>query len=157
MESADLIGLMNFEAVWQRVQNEKADTKIESAKQLERLIELTYERMCGSKRLAQLTCGGERKRLMQLSECLKKRYVRWQLLCFLMTGEVHFASCDANFASYTPYNLRKLWQSTVENAELIEKCNFPENMNFLAELDRSREELACERKLLEDLITRLLW
>ena len=75
---------------------------------------------------------------------------------FLKTGDVYFADATANFASYTPYNLRKLWQITVENGEMLKKCNLNDDAVFVADFLAMERSFQFQKTELEALVGRLL-
>ena len=152
----DLTGLSSFETVWQRVQNGKTEEKVAPYADLERLMDGICSLVKDTRRLGELACGEERKCLQEQARRMKKRYDRLQVYLFLMTGDLRFSDHTAKFASYTPYNLRKLWQITVENADLLKKCNLHESEGLVAELQRTEAELVQMRCLLENLMEKLL-
>ena len=157
MTQTELEALSHFEAVWQRVQKEKQQmSQSDEMLVLEEWMTQLYSYMCLCGQLAQVACGEARKRLFRMYCQVKKRYAGLQLRWFLVTGDIHFASCEMNFASYTPYNLRKLWQSNVKNMELAEKCNLKDDLELAAEIQALKSELLQQKAGLEQLIAKCL-
>jgi len=156
MERLDLDVLSRLEDVWNRVQSGKTISRDTGFRDVERVMEEMHNRISGCRSLAAMTHGCAGKRLLELAEQLEKRYSRLQLHCFLETGDVYFARQKMKFASYTPCNLRKLWQSTVKNTELLEKCNLNGNERLVAELQLAKAEFEQQKKLLETAIEELL-
>ena len=152
MNQTELEALSHFDAVWQRVQKEKQQTSQDAMVDLEEWMTQLYSYLCGCFQLAQMACGEVRNRLFGMHRRMKKRYAALQLWYFLETGDIHFASCDVRFASYTPYNLRKLWQSNVKNTEMAEKCNLNDDLKLAAEIQALKSELLQQKVLLEQLI-----
>lgn len=156
MEQHDLEVLSRFEEVWRRVQQKEPEEKETADHVLEPLIDGLVYQWRGCRRLAACTCGTEKARLLALSDRIKKQIRTLQLQYFLKEGDVYFSEADPNFASYTPYNLRKLWQSTVKNAERIKTCNLNGNSDLVAELQGMDTEMQSQKSELEALISGLL-
>ena len=156
MKQPDIGALSRFEAVWQRVQNEKTLPQKTEIRNMEALMDGIYDRMTGCRSLAEQADGCAGKRMTELCEQLGRRYSRLQLLYFLETGDVYFARCTTKFASYTPYNLRKLWQTTVENQKMLESCELNGNEEIIAEIHLMKVEFEEQKKQLEAMIEALL-
>ena len=157
MTQTELEALSHFEAVWQRVQKEKRQmSQSDEMFGLEEWMTQLYSYMCLCGRMAQVAYGEARKCLFRMYCQMKKRYAVLQLRWFLVTGDIHFASCETNFASYTPYNLRKLWQSNVKNMEMAEKCNLKDDLELAAEIQALKSELLQQKAGLEQLIGKCL-
>lgn len=156
MEQTDLEVLSQFEAVWQRVQRSNQVSEENSMGDMQMLMDALYDRMCGCSQLAKFSCGTSKKRLMEMSQQLRRRYANLQLWCFLESGDIHFANETTKFASCTPYNLRKLWQSTVKNMEMIEKCSLNEDAKLVAEFQEMKQEFEQQKQVLEEIIGQFL-
>ena len=156
MNQTDLEILSHFEEIWSRVRKGNESISPRSECDVETMMTLLWEYMWGCLRLGQRICGEPRRQLSEMHHQLKKRYARLQLRWFLRTGDIHFAGNEMNFASYTPYNLRKLWQTNVQNTEMAEKCKLHEDMEFAEEIQEMKEEVLRQRAILEDLIGKCL-
>lgn len=156
MEQRDLEVLSRFEEVWQRVQHGRGEETEREYRDVEAVMDGLHYRWKGCRQLAFCTCGREKARLLTLSEEIKKQLLRLQLHYYLETGDIHCSDTLSNFASYTPCNLRKLWQSTVENEEMIKKCNLNGNLRLVAELQSMDAEFHRQKAELEALIGALL-
>jgi len=156
MDRTDLEILRNFEQVWQRVQKDKAGQTETNHQELEALMDGLADCWQSSRKLAYHTCGTQKIRLMRLSERIKKQYDCLQLHYFLKKGDIHFCKPMSDFASYTPYNLRKLWLSTVKNEELLKNCILHENDEVIAGLEEMKTEFSDQKMEIEQLIGELL-
>ena len=156
MDREDIEILSRFETVWQRVQREQNVPTEADDGGIEAVLNGLHYRWHGARQLAMCTCGWEKNRLLRLSDQIKKQFQTLQLRYFLKEGDLFMASARPNFASYTPYNLRKLWQSTVENAESVRNCNLKGDAVFVAELLAIEEAFQHQKEELELLIGRLL-
>lgn len=156
MGSTDFEVLSHFEEVWQRVQRGQTERKESREAALEALMDGLHFQWSGTRQLAKCTCGAEKRCMQELSERIKKQFYVLQLYYFLKTGDIYHSSVSPNFASYTPYNLRKLWQSTVENAETLKNCNLNDDLDLVAELREMEEEIERQKMEIKELIGRLL-
>lgn len=157
MEQTDLEVLSRFEEVWQRVQQGKPAQQTQPEHGgVEMLMDRLHYQWCGFRQLAACTCGTEKHRLLGLAEGIKKQFLRLQLEYFLKKGDIYITGDSPNFASYTPYNLRKLWQSTVENVETMKKCNLNDDVCFVAESSEMEELFRQQKREIETLICMLL-
>lgn len=156
MEQRDLEVLSRFEEVWQRVQHGKEETTEPTYEDVKALMDGLHYQWKGCRQLAFCTCGREKARLLALSERIKKQFSALQLQYYLETGDIHCSGVSPNFASYTPYNLRKLWQSTVENEGRIKKCNLNGNLHLVAEMEAMDAQFSCQKTELEAMIGALL-
>ena len=59
---------------------------------------------------------------MRLAAEAREAFGLVQTECFLETGDVFHGGLVCNFASYTPYNLRKLCKNAVNLAGLLQKA-----------------------------------
>lgn len=121
MNQTDLEILLHFEEIWSRVRKGNESISPRSECDVETMMTLLWEYMWGCLRLGQRICGEPRRQLSEMHHQLKKRYARLQLRWFLRTGDIHFAGNEMIFASYTPYNLRKLCKNAVKLAGLLQK------------------------------------
>lgn len=156
MGSTDFEVLSHFEEVWLRVQHGQTERKDSREAALEALMDGLHFQWSGTRQLAKCTCGAEKRCMQELSERIKKQFYVLQLYYFLKTGDIYHSSVSPNFASYTPYNLRKLWQSTVENEERIKKCNLNGNLHPVAEIEAVDAQFRRQKTELEALIGALL-
>ena len=156
MNQTDLEVLSRFEEVWRRVQRSSAVSAEERDTGIKELMDSLCYQWNGCRQLAMCACGREKTCLLSLSEQIKKQYRLLQLHYFLKEGDAYFSDASPDFASYTPYNLRKLWQSTVENEEWLKKCNLKGEGLFVAEPEQMKAEAEYRKKVLEGLIGRLL-
>lgn len=156
MEQRDLEILSRFEEVWQRVQRNVPETHDTADHTFEGLMDGLHYCWSGCRQLAACTRGREKTCLLSLSRRIKEQFQVLQLWYYLGKGDIYCSDASPNFASYTPYNLRKLWQSTVENAEMMKKCNLNGNPDFVAELQVMDAEFQCQKSELEALIGALL-
>lgn len=156
MDQTDLEILRNFEQVWQRVQKEKTQQTENDDQALEALLDGLGSWWLSSRKLACLTCGTQKNCLMELSNRMKKQYDRLQLHYFLKKGDIYFCNSTWNFASYTPYNLRKLWLSIVENEKFLKKCMLNEGEEVMTMFEDMKKELSAQKIELELLIGTLL-
>lgn len=156
MEQRDLEVLSRFEEVWQRVQHGKEETTKPTHEDIEAVMDGLHYQWKGCRQLAFCACGREKARLLALSEGIKKQFLGLQLQYYLETGDIHCSETSPNFASYTPCNLRKLWQSTVENEERIKKCNLNGNLHLVAKIQAMDAQLRRQKSELEALLGALL-
>lgn len=156
MEQRELEVLSRFEEVWQRVQHGRKETTETTHEDIEAIMDGLHYQWKGCRQLASCTCGREKARLLSLSEEIRKQFLDFQLQYYLETGDIHCSDASPNFASYTPYNLRKLWQSTVENEERIKKCNLNGNLHPVAEIEAVDAQFRRQKTELEALIGALL-
>ena len=121
MTQEDLAVLAGFGAVWERVSGQRLEAPPAPSVAWEDVLDGLYEywKDCGS--LAARAVGGCRMRLLCLAAEAKEAFRRLQTEYFLETGDVFVAAVVCNFASYTPYNLRKLCKNAVKLAGLLQK------------------------------------
>lgn len=122
MNQTDLEVLSRFEEVWRRVQRSSAVSAEERDTGIKELMDSLCYQWNGCRQLAMCACGREKTCLLSLSEQIKKQYRLLQLHYFLKEGDVYFSDASPNFASYTPYNLRKLYKNAVNIAGLLQKA-----------------------------------
>lgn len=156
MDQQDLNVLSGFEEVWERVQTGGSRGQRDASGELKQPMEQMYSLWDGLRQLADRTVGWQRRRLLMLAERIRKRFARWQLRYFLETGDVYDARSSFRFASYTPYNLRKLWQSAMESEEKLRNSHLKADETFVAEVEALQEEFLLQAKALEELLAQLL-
>ena len=122
MTQEDLAVLENFGTVWERVSGQHLERPREDAVTWEMLLGAleAYWRGCG--RLSVLARGSHRSRLIRLAAEAREAFGLVQTECFLETGDVFCGGLVCDFASYTPYNLRKLCKNAVKLAGLLQKA-----------------------------------
>ena len=122
MREEDLAVLAGFDAVWQRVLSGKGQTEQTGAVKWEPLLQGMYDQWKQLDGMARCSRGGERDALAHLSEQARSCFCELQTACFLDTGDVFVTAKTCNFASCTPYNLRKLYQDAVNLARLLQRA-----------------------------------
>ncbi|MBR4078184.1 MAG: hypothetical protein IKK17_06230 [Oscillospiraceae bacterium] len=123
MTQEDLAVLGNFGTVWERVSGQRVETAHEPSVSWTELLGELERYWQGCRKLAALAQGSHRSRLMRLAAEARKALSMARTECFLDTGDVCCGELVCNFASYTPYNLRKLCKNAVNLAGLLQKAN----------------------------------
>ncbi len=121
MTQEDLDVLAGFGAVWERVSGERIDSPPVSCVTWEDVLDGLYRHFHGCRGLAAGAVGEPRRRLMRLSAETKRLLRRLETEYYLETGDIFISVNEESFASYTPYNLRKLCKNAVNLAGLLQK------------------------------------
>lgn len=156
MEQRDLAVLSRFEEVWRRVQHGKEDPMECGCGDIEAVMDGLCKQWKGCCQLAACTGGKEKICLATLSRRCKELFRTLQLHYYLETGDIYCADASLHFASFTLYNLRKLWQITVENGKRLKKCNLNGDLHLVADFPSMEAELQYQKTELEGLIKGLL-
>lgn len=122
MTQEDLAVLAGFDAVWERVSGQQVEISHKPSVSWAELIGELERYWQGCRKLAALAQGSHRGRLMRLAAEARKALSMARTECFLDTGDVCCGGFVCDFASYTPYNLRKLYQDAVNLARLLQKA-----------------------------------
>ena len=122
MTQEDLAVLAGFDAVWERVSGQPLEKVHEPSVSWTELLGELERYWQGCRKLAALAHGSHRSRLMRLAAEARKALSMARTECFLDTGDVFHGELVCNFASYTPYNLRKLCKNAVNLAGLLQKA-----------------------------------
>ena len=122
MEKEDLAVLAGFEAVWQRVQQAGGGDKAAARDPRESLLQRLYEQWRGLEALSCRCCGGMKGALCREAAVARYWFGRLQTACFLDGGDIWTPCKTCNFASCTPYNLRKLYQNAEKLAEDLQNA-----------------------------------
>lgn len=125
MTEADLMVLESFESVWARVQAGKAEVPPEGQASLEPVLQGLYDLWRGYTAVGAAASGRMRRCLQSLGTETRSMFRELQTGYFLEKGDIFIPSETTNFASCTPYNLRKLWKNAVNLAELLQKAEEP--------------------------------
>ena len=121
MTQADLDVLAGFAEVWERVSGERIPSPQSASVTLGEVLEGLYGHWQGCAALAVWAVGMHRKRLLGLVSEAEALFRRVQTECFLESGDIFQGELVMNFASYTPYNLRKVCKNAMELAERLQK------------------------------------
>ena len=121
MTQEDLDVLAGFGAVWERVSGQRLEQTAELAVTREEVLQGLYDhwRDCGG--LAVWAAGPERNRLLRMVGEARELFRRGQTECYLATGDVFQPVMHGNLASYTPYNLQKLYKNAMKLADCLQK------------------------------------
>ena len=122
MTQEDLAVLAGFDAVWERVSGQPLEKVHEPSVSWTELLGELERYWQGCRKLTALAHGSHRCRLERLTAEARKALSMARMECFLDTGDVCCGELACNFASYTPYNLRKLYQNAVNLARLLQKA-----------------------------------
>ena len=122
MTQEDLAVLAGFGAVWERVSGQRVEISHEPSVSWAELLGELERYWQGCRKLAALAHGSHRSRLMRLAAEARKVLSMARTECFLDTGDVFHGGLVCDFASYTPYNLRKLCKNAVNLAGLLQKA-----------------------------------
>ena len=122
MTEEDLAVLANFAAVWQRVSGERVLLPAGGKLTWEEILQELQDYCHGCSQLAHFACGSHRKCLQRLATEAKGVFCRAQTEWFLQDGDLVYGVQEGIFASYTPYNLRKLYKSAAKLAERLQKA-----------------------------------
>ena len=148
MREEDLAVLAGFDAVWQRVLSGKGQTEQTGAVKWEPLLQGMYDQWKQLDGMARCSRGGERDALAHLSEQARSCFCELQTACFLDTGDVFVTAKTCNFASCTPYNLRKLYQNAEKLAELLQNASMQEDCAFVYAASVMERQCVCLRRLI---------
>ncbi|MBQ3257570.1 MAG: hypothetical protein IJA67_09170 [Oscillospiraceae bacterium] len=122
MTQEDLEVLAGFGAVWERVSGQHIETEAVSKLSWEELLCALHDYWVGCRELANCAAGTHRRRLLALAGEAKTLFQSMQTEYFLDTGDIFVSVNEKSFASYTAYNLRKLYKNAVNLAELLQKA-----------------------------------
>ena len=148
MLEEDLAVLAGFDAVWQRVLLGKSDAEQDNGQQWAELMQGMYDQWQGLRCVAQCACGSVRHRLFCLCAEARRSFCALQTACFLDTGDIFVTAETCNFASCTPYNLRKLYKSAAKLAERLQKAEQDEGFP----LDGAWETIVRHGESLKELL-----
>ena len=122
MTEEDLRVLQSFGAVWERVSGERIACEDEQSVTWQQLLQGVFDHWRDCAGLAKCAHGRQRRTLLCMAEAARAIYRELQTEYFLETGDVFISVNGENFASYTPYNLRKTWKNAVELAKLLQRA-----------------------------------
>ena len=122
MTQEDLAVLAGFDAVWERVSGQVLEKVHEPSVSWTELLGELEGYWKGCRKLAALAHGSHRCRLERLTAEARKALCTARTECFLDTGDICHGELVCDFASYTPYNLRKLCKNAVKLAGLLQKA-----------------------------------
>ena len=122
MTQEDLAVLAGFDAVWERVSGQHLEKVHEPSVLWTELLGELERYWQGCRRMSILARGRHRYRLERLTAEARKALCMARTECFLDTGDVFHGELVCDFASYTPYNLRKLCKNAVNLAGLLQKA-----------------------------------
>ena len=125
MTDADLEVLSRFEVVWERVLSGKAAESASPYTSWEPVLQGLWELERGYEALSRRAAGREKQRLQCLAAETRAMFDGLHTAYFLETGDIFLTKDVCDFASYIPYNLRKLWKNAVNLAELLQKGEKP--------------------------------
>lgn len=153
MNQADLERLSSFSAVWQRVQG-NADTQEVPQKQKDMitLLDGANYAWSGYAALANVSYGETRQKLIRLARETKTVFQQLQVQYFLQEGDTYTAGQTANFASYTSYNLRNLWQNTTNLAQICDGMPVDDCLTYGWGFSCIRETFLQHARTLEQLL-----
>lgn len=130
MTEADLEVLSRFETVWARVMTGKRSERASQTTQWESLLQGVYAQWRGCRALGRRASGAEQRRMLALAREAGSLYHRLETEYFLKTGDIFITSDGPDFASYTPYNLRKLWNHATKLAESLQNASEEDKQLF---------------------------
>lgn len=148
MREEDLAVLAGFDAVWQRVMLGKSCSEEGGQQQWSELLQGMYDQWQGLKCMAQCACGVGRHTLYCLCTEARRSFCALQTACFLDTGDIFVTAATCNFASYTPYNLRKLYQNAEKLAGLLQNASMKEDCAFAEAASAIQRQIVCLRRLI---------
>ena len=152
MTQADLEVLSRFGAVWERVSGERiADSPVPSVA-WEDVLGGLYGHWQGCKKLSRCAAGRHAGRLRCLAKEAARLFNMAQTAYFLETGDIAQVAANENFASYTPYNLRQLYQNAVKLAELLQKTREADGLS----VEDARETVGKHGEVLRELLSECL-
>lgn len=152
MTAEDLAVLSRFEAVWERVMTGKTSEPDGQGMELETILQELYALRRGYLSLGCAASGRERACLRALAEETKSLFDGLQTEYFLETGDIFLTMESCDFASYTPYNLRKLWKNAIKLAELLQNSS----LAAAAPYKDTAESLQCQAGKLKQLLRQSL-
>ena len=148
MLEEDLAVLAGFDHVWQRVQSGKQQTVTASDDCPRELMQGMYDQWKWLGELAKCSCGEVRDTLSCLCAQTHRCFRELQTACFLDTGDVFVTTQTCNFASCTPYNLRKLYQNAEKLAGLLQNASMKEDCAFQLAASVMERQRVCLRRLI---------
>ena len=122
MTKEDLEVLANFGAVWERVSGASLGEAERQGDTWAELLQGLEQHWQGCRQLSVLAVGSHGKRLQKLAREAERLFRRVQTERFLEAGDLVYGGENLIFASYTPYNFRKLCKSAVKLAEHLQKA-----------------------------------
>jgi hypothetical protein len=122
MREEDLAVLAGFDAVWHRVLLGKSGAEEDGQPPWAELLQGMYDQWQGLRCMAKCACGSARFTLFGLCAEARRSFCALQTACFLDTGDIFVTAATCNFASCTPYNLRKLYQNAEKLAEDLQNA-----------------------------------
>lgn len=152
MTEADLEVLSRFESVWERVLSGNAPEAAPRWEAWEPLLQGVYDHACCCRMLSRRTAGREKERLISLAREAKRVLGELQTVYFLETGDIFLTKENCNFASYTPYNLRKLWKNAINLAGDLQNAAEADGTPF----GEAAETMKGQAEVLKGLIARSL-
>lgn len=148
MTEADLEVLRNFEAVWERVMTGASAEPVPRWAAWEPLLQSVYEHWQNCQMMSRRTAGMEKYCLHRLAEETKEVFNHLQTDYFLETGDIFLTREMRNFASCTPYNLRKLWKNAIKLARDLQNAIDEDGTSF----EKAAETIYRQADVLKDLI-----
>ena len=148
MLEEDLAVLAGFDAVWQRVLLGKSDAEEGDGTQWSELLQGMYDQWQGLRCMAKCACGSARHMLFFLCAEARRSFCALQTACFLDTGDIFVTAETCNFASYTPYNLRKLYQNAEKLAGLLQNASMQEDCALAEAASAIQRQIVCLRRLI---------
>ena len=148
MREADLAVLAGFDAVWQRVQQGKSNAEENRQMQWGELLQGMYDQWKWLGDLAKCSSGEVRQMLLSLRAEARRCFCGLQTACFLDTGDIFVTAETCNFASCTPYNLRKLYQNAEKLAGLLQNASMQEDCAIIFAASAMERQKLCLRQLI---------
>ena len=128
MTQADLEVLSGFADVWERVSGQRLGEVASEAVRWEAVLQGLLDHALGCGGLARYAAGAHRRKLLALAKEAEGIFRRLHTAYFLETGDIFLGETQAEFASYTPYNLRKLCKNAVKLAQCLQKAEREGNL-----------------------------
>ena len=148
MREEDLAVLADFDRVWQRVQQEKGQTEEKPSVCWQELLQGMYDQWKWLGDMTKCSHGEVRDVLNTLCKQARRCFCELQTACFLDTGEVCVTAQTCNFASCTPYNLRKLYQNAEKLAGLLQNASMQQDCAFVLATSVIERQRVCLRRLI---------
>ena len=148
MLEEDLAVLAGFDAVWQRVLLGKSDAEEDGQLPWAELLQGMYDQWQGLRCVAKCACGSARHTLFCLCAETRRSFCALQTACFLDTGDIFVTAETCNFASCTPYNLRKLYQNAEKLAGLLQNASMQGDCAIEEAASAIQRQIVCLRRLI---------
>ena len=121
MTQEDLDVLAGFGAVWERVSGQRLEQTPTPSVTREEVLQGLYDHWWDCAGLAVWAVGPRKKQLLRMAGEARDLFRRGQTECYLDTGDVFQPVMHGNLASYTPYNLQKLYKNAMKLADCLQK------------------------------------